>query len=183
MSANILVPNDYYTIYCKKLVVSDAPVQSAETWCYYPSNPNGQGQVITNAVTGTLYPILYNVSAISKNVVVNEDGSIDVVQSGIYRLEVRYNLGFTGVSSPTFQGVTRRDGSSIYVAPSVTVTQANSSQQSVYYSIFFTINQGNTTPVKITTLVFSNTGLTAGDLNIFGACLSLQRIDEAPTPP
>jgi len=183
MSANILVPNDYYTIYCKKLVVSDAPVQSAETWCYYPSNPSGQGQVITDAVSGTLYPILYNVSAISKNVVVNDDGSIDVVQSGIYRLEVQYSLSFTGVSNPSFQGVTRRNGSTIYLTPSVSVTLANSSQQSVYYSIFFTINQGNTAPVKFTTFVFSNTGLTAGNLNVLGASLSLQRIDEAPTPP
>jgi hypothetical protein len=183
MSANILVPNDYYTIYCKKLVASDTPITSAETWCYYPSNPSGQGQVITDAVSGTLYPISYNVSAISKNVVVNDDGSIDVVQSGIYRLEVQYSLSFTGVSNPSFQSVTRRDGSSIYVAPSVSVTLANSSQQSVYYSIFFTINQGNTTPVKLTTFIFSNTGITTGNLNILGACLSLQRIDEAPTPP
>jgi hypothetical protein len=180
MSANLLIPNQNYTIYCRNIVTADAPIQTAETWCYYPSNPSGQGQVITNAVSGTLYPIAYNVSAISKNVVVNVDGSIDVVQSGIYRLEVRYSLGFTGVSNPSFQGVTRRDGSTIYIAPSVSVTLANSSQQSVYYSIFFTINQGNTAPVKLTTFIFSNTGLTAGDLNIFGACLSLQRIDEAP---
>jgi len=183
MSANLLKPNDYYTIYCKNVVASDTPISSSETWCYYPSNPTAQGQSITNAVSGTLYPISYNVSAISKNVVVNDDGSIDVVQSGIYRLEVQYRLGFTGVSNPTFQGVTRRDGSTIYVAPSVSVTLANGSQQTVYYSIFFTINQGNTAPVKLTTFVFSNSGLTTGDLNIFGACLSLQRIDEAPTPP
>lgn len=186
MSANLLVPNSYYTVYCKNVVSSDSPIAAAETWCYYPSNPTGQGQNIVTPVPSQKYPISYNVSAISKNVVVNDDGTIDIVQEGIYRLECSYSLlisigggGFAACSAAldrTISGTT----TNIYTAPTTNVNANN--YFSMYYTAFFTIPKGNTVPVKITTSVFVTTA-NVSSLILNGAGLSLQRIDEAPTPP
>lgn len=179
MSANLLIPNDYYTIYCNKIITSDAPVQSSETWCYYPSNPDGTGQTISNPVGLVQYPILYSVSAISKNVVVNNDGSIDIIQSGIYRLEVQYTLTFGGSLGASFSGSVFRSGNVIFESQPFSVN-ANNGNTSVYYSIFFTISKGNTTAIKIQNFlsVYSG-GPASGTLDVLGASLSLQRIDEA----
>jgi hypothetical protein len=182
MSANILVPNDYYTIYCKKLVVSDAPVQSAETWCYYPSNPNGNGQVINNVLTGQNIPIQYNVSAISKNVVVNDDGSIDIIQEGIYRLELFSNM-VSQITSATINVGIKLNGSFIFGSQIVNLPYTGNPTPTAYYSsAFFTIPKGNTTAKKIETSIFCSNS-TGATLTVTSASLSLQRIDEAPTPP
>jgi hypothetical protein len=182
MTANFLVPNDYYTIYCKRLIASDTPITSAETWCYYPSNPNGNGQVINNFLSAQEYPIQYNVSAISKNVVVNVDGSIDIIQEGIYRLELFSNM-LVQITTAAISVSIKLDGTVIFSAQAIALPYIGNPTPTAYYnSVFFTIPKGNTTAKKISTSVFcsSSTGAT---LNITSASLSLQRIDEAPTPP
>jgi hypothetical protein len=182
MSANILVPNDYYTIYCKKLVVADAPVQSAETWCYYPSNPAGNGQQINNVLVQA-YPMEYNVSAISKNVVVNVDGSIDIIQEGIYRLEIYANMLAQAQVINTSM-VVRLDGAVIFQSAVVGLPIAgNPTPQSYLNNVFFNIPKGNTVAKKLAVFVNISAANPGGTLNITSGSLSLQRIDEAPTPP
>lgn len=182
MSANILVPNEYYTIYCKRLITADAPIQSAETWCYYPSNPNGNGQVINNVLNGQDIPIQYNVSAISKNVVVNVDGSIDIIQEGIYRLELFSNM-LAQITNAAMSVSVKLDGTVIFASQSVFLPFIGSPTPTAYYdSVFFTIPKGNTTAKKISTSVFCSAS-TGATLNITSASLSLLRIDEAPMPP
>jgi hypothetical protein len=177
MSANFLVPNDYYTLYCKNIVTSDAPIQTAETWCYYPSNPASQGQVVSNPEIGTQYPLVFNVSAIRKNVVVNVDGSIDIVQSGVYRLECQSNVNFGGNASSASFAITN-NGNVFFrsaIANALTTQTA-----SLYSSVFFIIPQGNTTAVKIQVSAVITTGNAPTSMTLLGANLSLQRIDEAP---
>jgi len=182
MSANILVPNDYYTIYCKKLIASDTPITSAETWCYYPSNPNGNGQLINNVINGTNTPVLYNVSAISKNVVVNNDGSIDIIQEGIYRLETFSNIA-TSIASAVMSAAVSLDGTPIFTSQGINLPVSATPTPTAYYcSVFFTIPKGNTVAKKILTSLFC-TNSTGANLTVSSASLSLQRIDEAPTPP
>jgi hypothetical protein len=182
MSANILVPNDYYTIYCKRIIASDTPITSAETWCYYPSNPNGNGQVINNVLTSQNIPIQYNVSAISKNVVVNVDGSIDIIQEGIYRLELFSNM-LSQVTSAAMGVVVSLDGTPIFGSQAVNLPYIGTPTPTAYYnSVFFTIPKGNTVAKKILTSLFCSNS-TGAQLTVTSASLSLQRIDEAPTPP
>jgi len=182
MSANILVPNDYYTIYCKKLVASDTPITSAETWCYYPTNPNTQGQAINNVLSGSTTPVLYNVSAISKNVVVNVDGSIDIIQEGIYRLETFSNI-VSSITSATMSAVVSLDGTPIFQSQGIILPFTGNPTPTAYYcSVFFTIPKGNTVAKKILTSLFCSSS-TGANLIVSSASLSLQRIDEAPTPP
>lgn len=179
MSANFLVPNDYYTLYCKNIVVSDAPIQTAETWCYYPSNPVGQGQVVSNPEIGDSYPLVFNVSAIRKNVVVNDDGSIDIVQSGVYRLECQSSVNFGGNASSAGFAITN-NGTVFFRSASVNALTTQTAN--LYCSIFFTIPQGNTTVVKIQVSASISTGNAPTSMTLLGSSLSLQRIDEAPTP-
>lgn len=186
MSASgLLVPNDYYTIYCKKIVSSDVVVN--DVYLYYPTNPTGQSQIISNVQPSTFYPLVYNVSAVSQSVAVQDDGSFDITESGVYWFEGSATLACTALNPAlpySMSLVIRRAGNTVFQTIPLNCVLSAQGAGFAYQSFgtAITIPKDNATPIKFVISAFASTNNAnnGSSVAVHGATLSLQKIREAP---